>query len=397
MGSRSRQREGYAWFGALALTLAIVAGCTSAVATQPDNAGPMGAGVHAGLPSSSGAISTGGPRATAASVTVDQITATVTYGGEYVTPLAHLYGKFFEDYVIIKIQNDNSSPVKIMATSEVTGFTDKASDTVTVDAGASSEIRQDPRLTATAIDSLNSAHDADVHIVVSYLDNGQPRTVLDQTNPTTVTSRRDFPLRGIEGFTSAEVYQLLAVMVTPTDPAVGDLIRAAAEYAPDKAMGAGAAEKGNGFDPVKETAQLKAIWQAETQNYHLTYVSTTETFAAKSQRIRLPHEDLSEASGNCIELSLLYASAVESLGFIPYVVLIPGHAYFLVDLDGQGNNLLVIETTMIGQATFEQATTYGMNNEWQRDAAHVNAGDDGYGLLNVLQARKDGITPIPWQ
>ena len=396
MGSRSRRREGYAWFGALALILAVVAGCTSAGATQPDNAGPMGAGANAGLASSSGAISTGGPRTTAGTVTVDQITATVSYGGEYVTPLAHLYGKFFEDYVIIKIQNDNSSPVKIMATSEVPGFTDKASDTISVDAGASAEIRQDPRLSTSAIDSLNSAHDADVHIVVSYLDNGQARTVLDETNPTTVTSRRDFPLQGIEGFTQAEVYQLLAVMVTPTDPSVADLIRKAAEYAPDKAMGAGAAEKGNGFDPVRETAQLKAIWQAEDKDYNLTYVSTTETFAAKSQRIRLPHEDLAEKSGNCIELSLLYASAVESLGFIPYAVIIPGHVYFVVDLEGTGKNLLVIETTMIGQATFEQATAFGLK-EWNRDAAHVNAGDDRYGLLNVLKARQDGITPIPWQ
>jgi hypothetical protein len=396
MGSRSRRRQGYAWFGALALILTIVAGCTSAGPTQPDNAGPMGAGAHAGLPNSSGPLSTGGPRESAGTVTVDQITATISYGGEYVTPLAHLYGKFFEDYVIITVQNDNSSPVKVMATSEVTGFTDIASDTVTVQAGGSAEIRQDPRLSTTAIDGLNSAHDANVHIVVSYLDNGQPRTILDQTNPTTVTSRRDFPLQGIEGFTQAEVYQLLAVMVTPTDPAEGDLIRKAAEYAPNKAMGAGAAEKGNGFDPVRETAQLKAIWEAEDKDYHLTYVSTTETFAAKSQRIRLPHEDLAEASGNCIELSLLYASAVESLGFIPYAVIIPGHVYFLVDLEGDGQNLLVIETTMIGQRTFEEATAYGLQ-EWERDAAHVNAGDQYYGLLNVLKARQDGITPIPWQ
>ena len=127
----------------------------------------------------------------------------------------------------------------------------------------------------------------------------------------------------------------------------------------------------------------------------LTYVSTTETFAAKSQRIRLPGEVLPEASGNCIELSLLYAAVAEALGLNAYIVLIPGHAYFLVDLDGQATNYEVIETTMIGRYAFADAVTEG-ESEFQTAAEHIKAGDTAYDIVDVAAARAKGITPIEW-
>ena len=107
--------------------------------------------------------------------------------------------------------------------SEIPGFTNQATDTVTVDAGASKVIRQNPGLTTAAINNLNSEKQAAVHVVISYLDNGQRQTVLDQTAATTVTSRRDFPW-AIDGMSAAQDYELLAAMVTPTDPKVEELI-----------------------------------------------------------------------------------------------------------------------------------------------------------------------------
>jgi hypothetical protein len=400
-------RKGARRFGVLTLLIVVVAGCNGSKATPLPSVGQIPSGAHVGgfgvfgggsaEPSAngSGPASSAGPRETSAPVTVDMITASYTYKDSLITPLAHLYGVFLDDFIIITVQNDNSVPVKVVATSEIDGYTTKASDTVTVDAGGTQEIRQNPRLTTTAIDGLNSAHQADAHVVVSYMDNGQARTVLDQTSTTDITSRRDFPLRGIDGFSQQDVYELLAVMVTPTDPAVAELIRAAAEYAPGKAMGAGAAEAATGgFDPNAVYAQLAAVWQAESDDYNLTYVSTTETFAAASQRIALPDEVLTNASGNCIELSLLFASVAESLGFAPYIILVPGHAYMAVQLDD--NNTAVIETTSIGQATFDDTVKYG-TKEWQEAEPHINAGDDGYGVLDVMQARKDGVTPIEWR
>jgi hypothetical protein len=385
MGSWRRWRNTYAPLGALALTLAVAAGCNSS--TAADEPGPFAAGGQVIVAGSGGPAGTGGPLKTAAPNTVDQITAHYDYQGKLVTALAHLYGVKFQDIVVLTIENGSSSSVRISVTSEITGFTDKASATVTVEAGASTEVRQDPKLTTAAIDGLNSQKYADLHVVVTALSDG--KIILDQTSSMTITSRRDFPWI-IEGYSYHEVDEFLAVMVTKDDPAVAELIRKAAEYAPGRAMGAGA----TGGDPNMVIAQLAAVWQAEDKDFNLTYVSTTETFDAEYQRIRLPGEVLPQHSGNCIELSLLYAAVAESLGFPPLIIRIPGHAYMAVQVDSKGS-AIVIETTMIGSATFAKATQRG-GEEWQRDQPKVKAGTEPYDVVNIKAARAKGITPIPW-
>lgn len=387
MGLRSNRRQGQARFGALALILMVVAGCSSAGPTQPDNPGPLATSAPIVVPQESGADSTIGPASTVAAVTVDQITATYQYRDELITPLAHLYGTFLAPFVVITIKNDNTSPVRVVAMSEIPNYTSQAKDTIDIAAGATEKINQNPRLTTAAIDGLNSSHQADVHVTVSYLDNGQSRIVLDQTSTTLVTSRRDFPW-AIEGFKEHDEHELIAAMVTPSDPSVEALIRKAVDYTAKRYMGASL----NATDALD---QLAAIWQAEDKVYNLVYVSTTETFAAQSQRIRLPGEVLPEASGNCIELTLLYAAVSEAIGLKGYIILIPGHAYFVVDLDGKGTNFEAIETTMIGAASFADAVTAG-EGEFQTAAEHIKAGDTSYDIVDVAAARAKGITPIEW-
>jgi hypothetical protein len=408
-------RKAYGQFGAVALVLAIVAGCSNSGATWPafptspgnplnsggsvGSAVPEASGVRVILPAASQAAVTqaspsAGPRATAGAATVDQITADYTYKDELITPIAHLYGTFLDDFVIVTIKNGNSSPVKVVVTSQVTDYTDQATDTVTVDANGSQEVRQNPRLTTTAIDGLNSEHQADLHVTVAYLDNGQPRTVLDQTSETLVTSRDDFPW-SITGFSQQDNYDLIVAMVTPTDPSVEKLIRDAANYDPSGAMTSGYETQDDSDGSVWQ--RLADIWQSETTDFKLTYISTTITFASgSSQRIRLPGEVLDTSSGNCIELTLLYASAVEALGMQPAIIIIPGHAYLAVRLDDTNDSYYFIETTMIGQATFTQAAKEG-NKEWTDAQPHVAAGETDYGWVDVATQRQNGIVPIPWR
>jgi hypothetical protein len=101
-------------------------------------------------------------------------------------------------------------------------------------------------------------------------------------------------------------------------------------------------------------------------------------------------------SGNCIELTLLYASAVEALGMQPAIIIIPGHAYVAVRLDDTNDSYYFIETTMIGQAPFKDAAKEG-NIEWTDAQPHVAAGETDYGWVDVATQRKNGIVPIPWR
>jgi hypothetical protein len=403
MGSR---RKTYGQVGALALVAIMLAACSASTVTFPparSSAAPAGTGVHVAIPGESGAkasqaVASEAPRETAAAATVDQITADYTYKAELITPLAHLYGTSgtlsLDDFVIVTVENKNSKPVKVVATSEIAGYTNKSSDTVTIDAGATQEIRQDPRLTTAAIDGLNSQHQADLHVVVSYLDAGQSRTVLDQTSPTLITSRRDFPW-SIKGFTQQESWELVVAMVTPTDPGVEGLIRTAATYDPNKVMTSGYTEQNDDTGTVWQ--RLSNVWQAETNDYSLTYIGTTDSFASgSSQRIRLPGEVLDQASGNCIELTLLYAATAEALGLESAIIMIPGHAYVAIRLDNKNDSYYFIETTMIGAATFKDAAHEG-NTEWTAAQPHVANAEADYGWVDIAQARADGVLPIPWR
>ena len=207
--------------GASALVVAIVVGCGSGGGASPTGIGPFATGVNAAAlgsgPLGSGALASGGTG------TINQISAKFDYRDRLITPLAHLYGKFLPDFVVVNVTNGSSSTVKVEVTTEITGLTDQSTDTLTIEPGVSKQVRQSPNLTSAAISSLDTEKQADVHVVVSYLDNGQPRTILDQTAITTVSSRRDFPWQ-IQGMTEAQDFELLATMITPTDPKVEELI-----------------------------------------------------------------------------------------------------------------------------------------------------------------------------
>ena len=92
MGSR---RKTFGRVGATALVAIMLAGCSSSSVTFPParssaaSAAPAGTGVHVAIPDESGAkasqpVASGAPRATAGSVTVDQITADYTYKAELI-------------------------------------------------------------------------------------------------------------------------------------------------------------------------------------------------------------------------------------------------------------------------------------------------------------------------
>jgi hypothetical protein len=330
----------------------------------------------------------------AARFSVDKLKADYIYTSELITVIYPLYGSKLDDFVIVTLTNGNNSPAKMVVESEITGYTTKAINTVEVPAGESLEVRQNPRLIPEAIEKLESEKLAQVHLRVVALQEGDEKPVLDETAETTLYARRDFPW-AISGFTEAEVYQLLAAMVTPTDPAVEELIRKAADYTKSGIIWGGYGDHVND-DDGGVWDRLQALWQAEN-TYNLTYVSTTVTFVPGNvQRIRFPAEVLEERSGNCIELAMLYAAAAEALHLEAAIVLVPGHAYVGIREDQQNANYYFIETTMIGRASFDEAVSRA-KAEFEEALPHIDAGETSYGWVKIWDARADGISPLPWR
>jgi hypothetical protein len=323
----------------------------------------------------------------------EQIQVDYTYTDNLVTSLYHLYGNVLDNFVDISLTNPSSDPVRVIIHSEVTGYTNPAIDTVDVDAGATLEVHQNPRLLVEAVDQLNSQKPADFHIRVVYLDQGQERTVLDETRSILIYSRRDFVW--IPGFETNEEYQLWAAWVTPTDPAVEELVRRAADYYPGGAISYGYGGVVND-DDGSVWNRLEAIWQAE-KDYHLTYVSTMLAFGPGAvQRIRLPAEVLSQSGGNCVELAALFASAAEAMGLETAIIRIPGHAYTAVRKDQENAIYYFVETTMIADADFQRAVEVA-SSEWEDAFPHLDANEEGYAWVTIQDARTNGILPIPWR
>jgi hypothetical protein len=61
---------------------------------------------------------------------VDKIKADYVYTSELITVIYPLYGSRLDDFVIVTLINENVTPVKVLAESEISGYTDKAIDMV---------------------------------------------------------------------------------------------------------------------------------------------------------------------------------------------------------------------------------------------------------------------------
>lgn len=316
------------------------------------------------------------------------------YTSNLITIIYPLYGSVLDDFSIVTLTNTLSTPAQAIVESEIIGYTTKSIDTVTIEPGESVEVRQNPLLIPEVIDELNVQKPAQFHLKVSRLESGEQHTILEETGDTLVYARRDFPW-SIPGFTDQEVFELLAAMVTPNDPSVEELIRTAADYTSSGSMWSGYGDQLNDED-WEVWERLEAIWKAEDEDYHLTYISTHVSFAPGSvQRIRLPAEVLEQRSGNCIETTLLFASAAEALDLEAAIIGIPGHSFVGVRLDQENDIYYFIETTVIGKASFQEAVDLG-KEEFDEALPHLDAEESEYGWLSVWDAREKGILPLPW-
>jgi len=325
--------------------------------------------------------------------TQDDIQIDYTYTDSIVTALYHLYGSVLDNFVDVTITNNGSDTRTFLVQTEVEGYTTLASDTVDVAGGESLEIHQNPLLRAEAVDRLNSQKPGNFHIRVTGLEDGNENLLLDESRQILLYSRRDFVW--INGFEWQEEYGLWAAWVTPTDPQVEALIRAAADYTDSGIMWTGYGDANDADGGVWD--RLQAIWKAEQEQYHLTYISTMTAFGPNTvQRMRLPNEVLDQAGGNCVELAALYVSTAEAMGLEAAIVRIPGHAYAAIRMDTENANYYFVETTMIGQHTFQEAVDQGVLN-WEDAKPHFDAEEEGYAWVNIPEMRAAGITPIPWK
>ena len=202
-----------------------------------------------------------------------------------------------------------------------------------------------------------------------------------------VSSRTDFVFRktivDMEGETLQDYSGLIATFVTPRDPKIQEIITKAKEYLPDRTFSG--YQRGS-REHVME--QVAAIYKA-IQEMGVSYVSSTVSFSG-AQNIRLPSDSIESASANCIDGTLLLASAFEFVDINPLLILDfkAGHAYIAFQVDKDEKSFVYLETTMVGNNKFSEAVKAGNGH------AKKCSGDDCPEFIDIEKARDRGIHPI---
>jgi hypothetical protein len=319
---------------------------------------------------------------------------------DLVPVIYHLYGRYFSDLVLTTLTNHSDLPVRLRVESSLPEYTQSQVHTVTLAPGETAEVAQNPRFAAGALDRLHSQKVASLHILIEVLDGNARQLLYEGTQPLTIYARGDFPWN-VPGYYNGTIF--LATLVMPNDPALDELMRLAADYMPGGIITLGYSDKDDADHQVWD--RMKAVYEAVAQEYDVIYVAVGTDFVPRDeeeegftlQRLKLPYEVLQTRSGMCVELSALFASAFEKMGLRPVILTIPGHVYVAVPVSWDSSTYYVLEGTLVGRASFEEAVAVG-NQEfeealalWEEDRL------DNYYWLDISEAREEAIWPIPWR
>ena len=200
----------------------------------------------------------------------------------------------------------------------------------------------------------------------------------------------------------------IAYFVTPNHPAITPVILRASEIL-GKWTGVSSLEGYQAQDPERVRKMAGAVFQA-IREQGIVYTNPPATFRGPGQRIRSAGDVLAGHLGTCIDLAALYASCLEAIGLNPFVVLVQGHAFAgawleektfpeiieedpsqLVNRLSAGmNQMFVVECTCLcndKSMSFDESCNIGRK--------HLLSEGDYIGCVDVLRARRAGITPIP--
>lgn len=148
-----------------------------------------------------------------------------------------------------------------------------------------------------------------------------------------------------------------------------------------------------------------AVFKA-LESLDINYIVPPDDFETSGQRVRLPDEVIANREGTCIDLSVLYAAALESVGINTLVCFTKGHAFAAFWLDNlcmpdlviqdpssltvqiRNRNMLAVECTMLtsGGKGFEAAC--------DRALLELDDADSFVAAVDIRRARGT-IRPLP--
>lgn len=233
-------------------------------------------------------------------------------------------------------------------------------------------------------------------------------TLFDSKGEMLATSSVDLRFDPIElSVSTYRIHDLLASFVTPNEEGVKQIVSSAMEYRKKKYENASF----DGYlshDPNEVLKDIDSVYQT-IRSLSLRYIVSPASFDKLFQRVRLPKNVLGDKMGNCLDLSLLFASVIEAIGLRPMLILIRNHCMLGVWLDEEmsvspleENGQVIINAASKG---FEHLCLLECTAITNEEISFQNAKDIAYKTLqeeknfhyaiDIHSCRNELIWPIP--
>lgn len=312
------------------------------------------------------------------------------------TYLAHLLGTKEHVFQNVVVENFADHHVTATLRGSLQGYTkQEALVNLELDPGQKEEGWFDVSLDLDAIAKISAPITANYSLSLTVDGN----IVSTWTQPVTLLPRNTvfWAPPGVNGVTEEMLGVTTSALTTPHDrwQEIDKLLQLAAKKSVTGGMSGYQAQKpGMTVDQQIDIAkgQARALYAA-LQSRGFNYTSVAADFFDRAQNVRYPAESLRASTGNCIDASLVFASALESIGMRSAVIFVPGHAFaaFYAGPAGTtgGERLFPVEMTVLTTTSFDDAVQLGID-EWDATPEASRF------VISVEAQRKLGFSPSPF-
>lgn len=232
----------------------------------------------------------------------------------------------------------------------------------------------------------------------------------------------DCPLITLEYGEVFDTSSTFAAFVNEQHPFLDKLLR--------EALDIGVVDSFTGYQKGEHEAirQVYSIWDALVTRdirYSNITATTSSSESVVCQHVRLIEDSLNNSQANCVDGSVLFASALRKIEIEPFLIVVPGHCYVGFFADKDKKFPLAIETTLLGNSpgedelpppvelleqaideehrfedswpSFQLALAHGTENMLKDGEKFSSPDEKGYLLINIAKARDSGILPIAFR
>lgn len=327
-------------------------------------------------------------------ISSQQLEVETEYLEEIPSGVYHFLSKIEAPVVEFSITNNSQISVKIKVSSEISEYTTQNISTEEIQPGEKRILTQAPPFKPGVLETLTEQKVATLSWKVEYLKETEWKTLEEQTKSIILYAKDTMIWEICDEEECVPSFPLIVAWVTPHVREIDELIRIAAEYTrrssypypyPGEMVGYQSPPGATELEKLGIVlTQIEAIYNALKDEYNITYINSPISYGTGiTERVKLPKDSINLASANCIDGTVLFASALENIGLNPYIALIPGHAFIAWDEWENSGEKWGLETTMVNSYTYSDALRRGLHYL-----------SEGVLLVSIKEAREIGLTPM---